>query len=69
MNKTDFSAIVKKTRKTACLSQEELASALNVSFATINRWENLKTNPSKLARVAFANFCREKGIKTEVDGN
>jgi DNA-binding transcriptional regulator YiaG len=63
MNKTDFSVIVKKARQEEKLSQEELASALNVSFATINRWENQKTAPSKLARVAFETFCKEKGIE------
>ncbi len=36
-----------------------LAHALGVSFATVNRWENGKTNPSKLAQVTFDNF-REK---------
>lgn len=58
----DFSTIVKKARKEAKLSQEEMASAMNVSFSTINRWENKRTMPTKLARVAFANFCKEKGI-------
>jgi DNA-binding transcriptional regulator YiaG len=39
------------------LSQEELAHALGVSFATVNRWENAKTVPSKLAQRQFEQFC------------
>jgi transcriptional regulator with XRE-family HTH domain len=64
VNNLVFSDIVKKARKEAKLSQQEMASALNVSFATINRWENKKTMPTKLAKLAFENFCREKGIET-----
>ncbi len=64
----DFSVIIKKARKEAKLSQEEMANAMNVSFSTINRWENKRTMPTKLARVAFENFCKEKGIHIEGDG-
>jgi DNA-binding transcriptional regulator YiaG len=41
-----------------------LAHALGVSFATVNRWENGKTVPSKLAQRQFEQFCalkREQG--------
>ena len=30
-------------------SQEDLARKIGVSFATVNRWENGKTKPSRLA--------------------
>jgi len=46
----NFTELVKDVRKQLGLSQEELAHALGVSFATVNRWENGKTVPSKLAR-------------------
>ena len=42
------------------MSQEELAYALGVSFATINRWENGKTSPSRLARNHLKMFCDQK---------
>ena len=42
------------------LSQEELAHALGVSFATVNRWKNGKTNPAKLAQRQFEQFCEEQ---------
>ena len=59
-----FSELVKKVRRQLSLSQEDLAHALGVSFATVNRWENGKTNPSKLAQRQFDQFCtgkREQG--------
>ncbi len=52
--------LVKEIRRQLGLSQEELAHALGVSFATVNRWENGKTNPSKLARNQFRLFCEQK---------
>ena len=48
--------LVKEVRRQLGLSQEELAHSLGVSFATVNRWENGKTNPSKLARKQFSAF-------------
>jgi len=44
------------------MSQEDLARALNVSFATINRWENGKTHPNKMAKQVFISFCKQNGI-------
>ena len=54
-----FSGSVKEVRKQLGISQEDLAHALGVSFATVNRWENEKTSPSKLARTQFDLFCEE----------
>ena len=55
----NFSNTVKEVRRKLALSQEELADALGVSFATVNRWENGKTVPSKLAQRQFEQFCKE----------
>lgn len=57
MGTKPFSEQVKAVRTALNLSQEELAHALGVSFATVNRWENEKTNPSKLAQRQFEHFC------------
>lgn len=54
-----FSEQVKAVRTALNLSQEELAHALGVSFATVNRWENGKTTPSKLAQRQFEQFCEK----------
>ena len=44
------------------MSQKQLAEALNVSFATINRWENSRNSPSKLAQKTFYDFCESNFI-------
>lgn len=55
----DFPKSVKEVRKQLKLSREDLAHALGVSFATVNRWENGRTSPSKLARNQFDSFCND----------
>lgn len=42
-------ADVKKLRKRLVLTQEEFAHEIGVTFATVNRWENSKSKPSRLA--------------------
>ena len=59
-NTLTFPALVKEVRQQLKISQEELAHELGVSFATINRWENGKTTPFKLARGQFDAFCKKK---------
>ncbi len=54
-----FPELVREVRRQLGISQEELAHELGVSFATINRWENGKTTPFKLARAQFDAFCRK----------
>jgi DNA-binding transcriptional regulator YiaG len=58
----EFSEKIKYVREKLNMSQEDLARALNVSFATINRWENAKTKPIKIAQAAFDTFCENRGI-------
>jgi DNA-binding transcriptional regulator YiaG len=64
----NFSGIVKEIRRQLGLSQEELAHALGVSFATVNRWENGRTAPSKLALRQFEQFCLGKNIAAAGEG-
>ncbi len=40
---------IKTLRKTLGLTQEEFAHEIGVTFATVNRWENSKSEPSRLA--------------------
>ena len=54
-----FPEQVREVRRQLEISQEELAHELGVSFATINRWENGKTTPFKLARAQFGAFCKK----------
>jgi len=66
----NFANTVKEVRRQLALSQEGLAQELGVSFTTINRWENGKTVPFKLARTQFDTFCTKmiKQGKLELSG-
>lgn len=57
-----FDEAVKYVRTKTGYSQEQLARMLNVSFATINRWENGKTVPRPIAVDAFLVFCKKNDI-------
>jgi transcriptional regulator with XRE-family HTH domain len=56
----NFADQVKLVRMQLGISQEELARELGVSFATVNRWENGKSQPIKLSRNQFEMFCNKK---------
>lgn len=56
---------VKHVRQLLKISQYKLAQTLGVSFATINRWENSKNTPSKLAQTSFYDFCENNFIDVE----
>jgi DNA-binding transcriptional regulator YiaG len=65
-----FSDTVKQVRQTLKISQEELAHALNVSYVTINRWENGRSKPNRMAKAVFYAFCEKNGVivQREWDG-
>ncbi len=43
----DYSDRIKRARGRLALTQQALADRLGVSFATVNRWENAQTKPSR----------------------
>ena len=57
-----FPSVIKKVRCELNLSQQQLAQALNVSYTTINRWENGHVLPSNLAQKSFFDFCENNFI-------
>ena len=63
----EFSKFCLDTRLKLNISQQALANKLNVSFATINRWENGKSLPQKLTLYRFEKFCEENGIAFVAD--
>jgi DNA-binding transcriptional regulator YiaG len=55
--RTNYPSLVKDVRRQLAFSQEDLARELGVSYATVNRWENGVSKPSKLARAQLDAFC------------
>ena len=54
--------LIKKIRFYVGYSQQELGEKLGVTFATINRWENGKASPNKLAQMKLYEFCKENQV-------
>ena len=44
------------------MSQTEFAKQLNVTFQTVNRWENGRALPKKLAQSKMFDLCKEKQL-------
>ena len=51
--------LIKQIRQYTGLSQTEMAKILGVQFATINRWENGHSQPTRLAEEGLFVLCEE----------
>ena len=54
--------LIKSIREYLGLSQTELADKIGVTFATVNRWENGRAIPTKLAQTTLYEYCEEHGV-------
>ena len=54
--------LIKKIRLYMNMSQTEFAARLNVTFATVNRWENGRALPNKLAQDKIYHLCKEQSV-------
>ena len=54
--------LIKAIRSAANMNQEQFASALGTTTLSINRWENGKTLPNRMAQTQVYNFCKERSI-------
>ncbi len=56
--------LIKYIRQNAKMNQEEFAKILGTTALSINRWENGKTIPNKMAQNQLFEFCRKHNIDT-----
>ena len=54
--------LIKQIRDYLNISQTEFAELLNVTFATVNRWENGRTVPNKLAQTTLYEICKDNSV-------
>jgi len=54
--------LIKSIREYLGLSQADFAEKLSVTFATVNRWENGRAIPTKLAQAALYEYCKAQGV-------
>ena len=61
----EFKDQVLRVRAKLNLTQAALGELLHVTLGTISRWESGKFQPTKKAKCAFEQFCRENNIELD----
>jgi putative transcriptional regulator len=66
----NMSEFIRHLRRQLGMTQEEFAHSLGITVGTVNRWENGRFRPSKLARATILDFARRHGVtlRPETDG-
>lgn len=59
----NYPSLIKRLREKLILSQTELATILEVSFSSVNRWENGKHEPTIKVKRRIIELCKENHIK------
>ena len=62
-----FGEAVLKLRSERRISQRQLADELNVSFTSVNRWENGRTMPNKMTVLVIRQDCTDHGLDFSYD--
>ncbi len=63
--KYNYPKALKRLRAKLDLSQEDLAKLLNVSFMSVNRWENGKHEPTIIIKEKLNDLFEENSIVLE----
>lgn len=61
----DYSKVIKELRNKMTLSQVEFAQLLGVSFASVNRWETGKHEPTIKIKRKIKALMREYDVKDD----
>ena len=57
-----YAKLIKSLREKLIISQTELAEILEVSFSSVNRWENGKHQPTIKVKRKIIDLCKENNI-------
>ncbi len=60
------SDFVRALRRELKMTQEEFAHELGITVGTVNRWENGRFRPSKLARATLLEFAQRHGCSADM---
>ena len=58
--------IIKSIRKELNISQTKFARAVHVSFSTVNRWENSRVTPNRMAIALILDYCEKQGVNNRL---
>ena len=56
------SELIKIIRTQSGLTQEEFAHAISSTMTTVNRWENDKSTPNRMAKALLIAFCKSRNF-------
>ena len=59
----DYGRRIKDLRQAMGLTQEAFAYEVGTTVATINKWENYRNKPSKMAIKLMGLIAKEKGLE------
>lgn len=62
----EISEVIKTIRAELQMSQTDFAEAVHVSFSTVNRWENNKVVPNRMAKALILDLCEKKNISKKL---
>ena len=65
VNIMNYKKLVKELRDKLIITQEELAVLLGVSYASINRWETGKHEPTTKIKRKIVEICKQYNIDME----
>lgn len=69
MNSDDpFPRLVRAIRRAAGMTQKQMADALDVSFATVNGWENGRHRPMPVLKKYLRRMAIDHGIDPDDPG-
>ena len=54
--------LIKNIRNSVNMNQEQFADCLGTTVLSINRWENGKTEPNKMAQKQLYQFCKDNDV-------
>jgi putative transcriptional regulator len=60
----EISEAIKAIREELQMTQTDFAEAIHVSFSTVNRWENNKVIPNRMARALILDLCEKRKVNT-----
>lgn len=58
----NWAELIKELRNKMLLTQEELASKIGVSFASVNRWENGEHEPTMKVKRTLMKLMKKYGV-------
>ena len=63
----NFAEAILNLRTALRISQQQLAADLDVSYASVNRWENGRTVPNKMTLNVIKHFCHSKNMEFDYE--